>query len=126
MQYPFQALSLSYKTAPLAIREQLALDEAASAQLLRRLHHELGLAEVLVLSTCNRTEVYYSAPAPAQNQSAAVLAVLGQLTGVPDMARYAPYFTSYPTAQAAAQHLFEVALGLDAQVVGDAQIIHQV
>lgn len=126
MQYPFQALSLSYKTAPLAVREQLALDEAASAQLLRTLHHDLGLTEVLVLSTCNRTEVYYSAPAPAPNQPAAILAALGQLVGVPDITRYAPYFTSFPTAKAAAQHLFEVALGLDAQVVGDAQIIHQV
>ena len=123
MVYPFRALSLSYKTAPLAVREQLTLSEAASNDLLHTLHHELGLNDLLVLGTCNRTEVYYSA---ASDQQAAILTVLGRLTGTATIDCYAPYFTTFATAYDAAQHLFEVALGLDAQVVGDAQIINQV
>ena len=123
MTHSFQALSLSYKTAPLAVRERFALAEAASNHLLHLLHRELGLADVLVLSTCNRTEVYYGAPA---DQTPAVLAALGRATNTADMAPYAPFFTSFATATSAAYHLFEVALGLEAQVVGDAQIIQQV
>lgn len=123
MTHPFQALSLSYKTAPLAVRERFALTEAASSYLLQQLHHELGLADVLVLSTCNRTEVYYSA---ATDHTTAVLAVLGSVTNTADMAPYAPFFSVFSTATSAAYHLFEVALGLEAQVLGDAQIIGQV
>ncbi|GAB3313154.1 glutamyl-tRNA reductase [Hymenobacter humi] len=123
MTFPFQAVSLSHKKTPLAIRELLALNEAACDQLLRTLTEEMGLTDVLVLSTCNRTEVYYTAQ---EDQSAAIIAVLGQVTGVAAIEEYRSHFTVIAGADAAAQHLFEVALGLDAQVVGDLQISSQV
>ncbi|MBD2767912.1 glutamyl-tRNA reductase [Hymenobacter sp. BT664] len=123
MTYPFKALSLTYKKAPLAIRELLALDEAACRLLLHTLQHELGLADLLVLSTCNRTEVYYSAEG---DPSGAIIKALGQVAGLADGAAYRSYFTAFNTAPEAVQHLFEVALGLDAQVVGDRQISRQV
>ncbi|MCC3155336.1 glutamyl-tRNA reductase [Hymenobacter sp. BT770] len=123
MTHPFKAVSLTYKKAPVAIRELLALNEAACGQLLNVLQHELFLTDVLVLSTCNRTEVYYSAE---DEESTAILGALAQVTGVADAARYSAYFTVLNSAPAAVQHLFEVALGLDAQVVGDMQISNQV
>ncbi|TGE17418.1 glutamyl-tRNA reductase [Hymenobacter elongatus] len=123
MNQRFKVISLTHRKAPLAIREQLALDEPACRQLLLILSQELGLTDVLVLSTCNRTEVYYSAP---QDQCDAILSELAHLKSLPDTAQIAPYFTSTTGANAAVGHLFEVAMGLDAQVVGDQQISHQV
>ena len=123
MSHPFKAVSLSFKKAPLAIRELLALDEAACRRFLHMLHHELGLTDLLVLSTCNRTEVYYAAE---QDHSVDIILALGQLKGRPDVALFAAYFDVLSAPDEAVQHLFEVAMGLDAQVVGDLQIANQV
>lgn len=123
MPQSFQAVSLSFKKAPLDIRELIALDEAACRRFLHTLHHDLGLTDLLVLSTCNRTEVYYAAP---QDQSPVIIEALGQLKGLPDVSEYFPYFDILTSADEAVQHLFEVAMGLDAQVVGDLQISNQV
>ena len=123
MSHPFKAVSLSFKQAPLAIRELLALDEAACRRFLDRLRTELHLSDLLVLSTCNRTEVYYAHEA---DQSAVIIAALGELKQRPDAGSFAPYFDRYLDAEQATRHLYEVALGLDAQVVGDMQIINQV
>ncbi|UYZ62152.1 glutamyl-tRNA reductase [Hymenobacter weizhouensis] len=123
MLYPFKAVSLSYKKAPLAIRELIALDEAACRRFLHTLHHNLGLTDLLVLSTCNRTEVYYSAE---RDQSPVIIEALGQLKGLAHIAEHFPYFDVLDEHADAVRHLFEVAMGLDAQVVGDLQISNQV
>ena len=123
MNQRFKVVSLTHRKAPLAIRELLALDEAACRRLLLILSQELGLTDVLVLSTCNRTEVYYSAP---QDQSSAIITELARLKNLADSALTSAYFTRHTSAPAAVRHLFEVALGLDAQVVGDQQIYSQV
>lgn len=122
MNQYFKVLSLKHQQAPLAIREQLALNESSCRALLLVLSQELGLTDLLVLSTCNRTEVYYHA---ALDQSAAILESLAELKNLPDAGGLAAYFVKLAGANAA-QHLFEVAMGLDAQVVGDQQISHQV
>ncbi|GAB2794969.1 glutamyl-tRNA reductase [Hymenobacter luteus] len=123
MLHPFKAVSLSFKKAPLEIRELIALDEAACRRFLHTLHHELGLSDLLVLSTCNRTEVYYSAE---RDQSPAIIEALGQLKDLSEVAEYFPYFDVLDQHADAVRHLFEVAMGLDAQVVGDMQISNQV
>ena len=123
MSHPFKAVSLSFKKAPLAIRELLALDEVACRRFLHTLHHDLGLSDLLVLSTCNRTEVYYAAE---DDRSREIILALGHLKHRPDVASFLPYFDLLTAADAATQHLFEVAMGLDAQVVGDLQISNQV
>jgi glutamyl-tRNA reductase len=123
MSHPFKAVSLSFKKAPLAIRELLSLDEAACRRFLHTLHNELGLSDLLVLSTCNRTEVYYAAEG---DRSREIILALGHLKDRADIGQFIPYFDLLTEADAAVQHLFEVAMGLDAQVVGDLQISNQV
>ncbi|MBC6991662.1 glutamyl-tRNA reductase [Hymenobacter sp. BT491] len=123
MLHPFKAVSLSFKKAPLEIRELIALDEAACRRFLHTLHHDLGLSDLLVLSTCNRTEVYYAAD---RDQSPAIIEALSQLKGLADISAHYAYFDILDTYQESVQHLFEVAMGLDAQVVGDLQISNQV
>ncbi|UOR04774.1 glutamyl-tRNA reductase [Hymenobacter aerilatus] len=123
MLHPFKAVSLSYKKAPLEIRELIALDEAACRRFLHTLHHDLHLQDLLVLSTCNRTEVYYAAD---RDQSPAIIEALAQLKQLPDATAYYAYFDILDTYEDAVQHLFEVSMGLAAQVVGDLQISNQV
>jgi glutamyl-tRNA reductase len=61
MDSEFKALRLSYKNAPLEVREKVALSDVESKQLLNNIREYTDASDVLVLSTCNRTEIYFSA-----------------------------------------------------------------
>ncbi|MCS6968411.1 MAG: glutamyl-tRNA reductase [Cytophagales bacterium] len=118
----FKAVTLTYKTAPVEIREKVALGEKQARQLLQRLKDTLGISEALVVSTCNRTEVYYSSPSPMGKE------VIGQLcleTNQLQVHEILPYFVIIDSHQAAVEHLFRVSIGLESRVIGDLQISHQ-
>ncbi|MEZ0483022.1 glutamyl-tRNA reductase [Fibrella aquatica] len=119
----FKSISLSHKTAPLAIRELIALNEDEAKRLMLRLRDILGLSELLVVSTCNRTEVYYTASEDHNNTIARLLLIEKGLT---DTDAYLPYFQQIPDHTLAVRHLFEVCVGLHSQVIGDMQIPNQV
>jgi glutamyl-tRNA reductase len=119
----FKAITLSYKKAPLDMREPIALNEISCKQFLQMLKGFMQASDLLVLSTCNRTEVYYTADI---DYSAEVIKLLGITKGIGNIAQYLDYFTIINNHADAVQHLFEVAMGLDAQVVGDVQISNQV
>lgn len=123
MLHNFKAVTLSYKKAPLDIRELIALDESSCQQFLRTLKDFIQAADILVLSTCNRTEVYYTADV---DYSQEIIKLLGIQKGIAQITQYLDYFTIINTHQDAVQHLFDVAMGLEAQVVGDIQISNQV
>src|SRR5258708_15462153 len=59
----FNILGLNHKTAPVALREKVAFSEDRLVAALRALRQERGVAEVVILSTCNRTEVYWAGSA---------------------------------------------------------------
>lgn len=117
------SLGLNHQTAPIALRERLAFSEEASrAALARSLSDNTGsLAEMIILSTCNRIEVY--AASPFQDFCPLKLLV-EELRGVPPD-EYAPYTYTFTDAEAV-QHLFKVAAGLDSLVLGEPQILGQV
>jgi glutamyl-tRNA reductase len=116
----FKSLALTYKTAPLAVREQVSLNETAAKQLLNFLRDFTPATDVLVISTCNRTEIYYISDKDISNDIFKGLALIKKLqTG------FEQYFAKY-TGLEAIRHLFDVAIGLDAQVIGDLQISGQV
>ncbi len=120
MTQNFKALVLTYKTAPVEIREQVSLNEEGSKKLLHFIRDYAHASDVLVVSTCNRTEVYYLSEKDFSDVIFKGLSLIKNLeTG------FERHFTSY-SGQTAVQHLFEVAMGLDAQVVGDLQISGQV
>jgi glutamyl-tRNA reductase len=120
MTQNFKALVLTYKTAPVAIREQVALNEEASKALLRFIRDYTTASDVMVVSTCNRTEVYYLSEKDFSNTIFKGLALIKNIGS-----EFEEHFTLY-TDQIAIQHLFDVAMGLDAQVIGDLQISGQV
>jgi glutamyl-tRNA reductase len=120
MSQNFKSLALTYKTAPLKIREQVSLNEAGAKQLLNFLRDYTSATDLLVVSTCNRTEIYYTSD---KDVSEDIFKGLGLIKN-PEIG-FEQHFARYEGA-AAIRHLFEVAIGLDAQVMGDLQISGQV
>jgi glutamyl-tRNA reductase len=115
---------ISHHTASVELRERVAIDLQAASALARRLAHGGGKAqEAVVLSTCNRTELYLAAEDQDRLTQAADDALLA-LAGA-DAAALAPL--AYRLAdESAALHLFRVAAGLDSLVPGEGEILGQV
>ncbi len=82
----------------------------------------LGLKELLVVSTCNRTEFYYSSEKKLDKE---LVKLVASLKGLNSENIY-KYFDSLSNPESAILHLFNVSIGLESQVVGDLQIINQV
>lgn len=118
----FKVVSLSYKKASLEIREQIALSETETKALYLKLKDVFQLQECLVLSTCNRTEIYYKSEV---NISLALLKTLAlhKAISVDGLENYCEFINDEQTA---IEYLFEVSLGLQSQVVGDLQITNQI
>lgn len=81
------------------------------------------MTDTLILSTCNRTEIYYS---HELDLSTEIIKLVGLEKGLVDTISYLEYFDIYHDDKAAISHLFRVAMGLEAQVIGDMQISNQV
>ncbi|ADO71180.1 glutamyl-tRNA reductase [Stigmatella aurantiaca] len=112
-------LGLSYRTAPLPLRERLALPEPRQVELLQKLL-QVPASEVLLVSTCNRVEVYVTAPDLALADGR-VREELSQLGGPETLS----HLYMHHGAEAL-EHLFRVASSLDSMVLGEAQILGQV
>ncbi|MBX0332333.1 glutamyl-tRNA reductase [Pontibacter sp. HSC-14F20] len=123
MQNQFKALTLSYKQAPIAVREAVSLNEIGCRNLLDKIREFTNAQDVMVLSTCNRTEVYYAA---AQDLSREIIKLIAIEKGFIATKEISTYFQHITDHQQAVQHLFYVSLGLESQVVGDMQILNQV
>jgi len=111
---------LSHKTAPVHLREKLAIAESALPRALRSLH-DLGAAEAVVLSTCNRVEFAVSTPDDVEPNM-----VLDQFLLQWQVPRAAFDGHLYRLEERdAIQHIFRVAASLDSMVVGEPQILGQ-
>ena len=114
---------VSHRSAPVEVLERLAVSDHDRPKLVDQLLSSRSISEAMVVSTCNRVEIYAVVDAfhPALE---AVGEVLGDHSGmtVNDMTRYA--YVRY--SEAAVEHLFTVAAGLDSLVVGEQQILGQI
>jgi glutamyl-tRNA reductase len=116
-------LGLSHRTCPMELLERAALDSDAVVRLLEQVSADETISEVVVLSTCNRIEVY--AQVPKFHPAIAVLTqALRQHTGLAEQELVEHLSLHYD--EHAVAHLFAVAAGLDSMVVGEAQILGQV
>lgn len=113
----------SYRTADVALLEQLSVPPAAVPELLTDLVGREHVAEAVVLSTCNRVEVYTRVTA-FHGGVADVSAALAERAGL-DPVRLAPYLYVHWDAEAVS-HTLRVAAGLDSMVAGETQILGQV
>jgi glutamyl-tRNA reductase len=117
------SLGVSHKTAPVEVRERLALAERDAERLLRDLTSHEELQEAVVISTCNRLELYLVATDPVQAEADA-LARLATRAGIRPTALAQIVYT--PRNCDAARQLYRVASGLESMIVGEAEIQGQV
>ena len=115
-------VGLSWQTAPVAVREKLAFREDELASTLRELIGELPVAEALLISTCNRVEVYGVAKSGAE-PSGEIRAFLARARSI-KLTEVADVLYAH-RGPAAIRHVFRVASSLDSLVVGEAQILGQ-
>lgn len=115
-------LGASHHTAPLSVREKIALDETRSAALAARLQQTPGLQEFTLVNTCNRVELY--GVAADQSALAHLRGALGEITGC--QPQEIDQVFSLRNNHEAIAHLFSVASGLDSQIVGETEILGQV
>jgi len=118
------AVGISHTSAPVQLRERLAFSEGQICSALSDLACRPAsgsMSEAVILSTCNRTEIY------AVSNQVSFPGLEFFLSAVPgcDSARLAAYLYRFQD-EAAARHLFSVAAGLDSMVVGEPQILGQV
>ena len=112
---------VSHKTADVAVRERLAIPEASLAEAVRSLRRFHGVAEAVVLSTCNRVE--FAIAADDDCDLAAAIADFLRSRGH-SLDTLGPQFFRCEQ-RAAIEHLFRVASSLDSMVVGEPQILGQ-
>jgi len=116
---PFLAAGVEHTTAPLSVRERLMLEGEDLDRTTGALAADPAVAEVAILSTCNRTEIYVF----AEHLRAAKDAVTAHLIGEHD--EFRPFVRVWEEPDAI-EHLFRVACGLESQVPGEGQILSQV
>jgi len=112
-------LGVNHKTAPIEVREKLALQPDQVGDLLNALKSFPGILEAVVLSTCNRFEIYCMGKSNCQKQVRAILASFAS-DQIPSRCFYAL------CGEDAVHHLLCVASSLDSLVVGETQILYQV
>ena len=119
----FKGLSFSHRNMPLELREKLALNEDETRQLLRYFNEFSDVEDVLILSTCNRIEFYYS---HLNDRTEEILKIIGIFKGNQNLKDLKDFAYVFKTHKEAVEHLFKVSMGLKSQVVGDIQVINQV
>lgn len=122
-------VGLSHKTAPIGVRERVAIPAQQLPAFLEALHAQPEIAEAFVISTCNRVEIYATAALrddPLGARAAdAIESVLVKQAGPEVGAVLHQYLFRY-VGGAAVRHLFRVTASLDSLVVGEAQVLGQV
>jgi glutamyl-tRNA reductase len=116
----FQLIGVNHKTAPVEVRERLAIPDSRLPEALKRLAEHPGVDEGLILSTCNRVEVL----AQTKNGTADLHGFLRDYFHL-NPADYEPHLYEYREGEAV-RHLFRVTSSLDSMVVGEPQILGQV
>src|SRR5579884_1433339 len=116
-------MGVSHKTAPVEVRERLALTEGRAEEFLRELRGAADVYEAVAISTCNRTELYLVVGDPVEAEST-VLAMLSRQASIrPTELASAIY--SHRNCDAA-RHLYRVTAGLESMIVGENEVQGQV
>jgi glutamyl-tRNA reductase len=117
------AIGVSHKTAPVEVRERLALPEQRAYEFVRDLRGAAVVHEAVAISTCNRTELYLVVSEPVEAESTA-LAMLASQAGIRPTGLASAIY-SHRNCDAA-RHLYRVTSGLESMIIGEAEIQGQV
>jgi glutamyl-tRNA reductase len=113
----------NYKTAPVEIREKLAITENNYGLILEKLNSIEDIYEICVISTCNRVELYGVSNYNVEKVKEEILRILSQYSTVP-VSTLKDYLFFY-TNKEAIRHIFRVSSSLDSMVIGEPQIVCQ-
>jgi glutamyl-tRNA reductase len=116
-------VGVNYKTAPVEIREKLTFSEPELADAMKQLQQQKSILENVIVSTCNRTEIY-AVVDQLHTGRYYIKAFLADWFHI-DLDTLASYLTVLEN-EAAVEHLFRVASGLDSMILGETQILGQV
>ena len=116
-------LGTSHKTAPVAVRERIALPEGRAERFLEELKEHPEIREAVVLSTCNRTELYVVVSDPVEAETT-VLGMFARQAGLRPT-ELIEGITTHTNCDAA-RHLYRVTSGLESMIVGEAEVQGQV
>jgi glutamyl-tRNA reductase len=114
-------VGINFRTSPVEIREKLSFIESEQVTVMEKALEVDGNMECVIISTCNRTEVYLHADGRFKDDE--IEAILCDLKGL-DHAAMKKYFYAY-SGYSAVKHLFKVVAGLDSMVIGEDQILGQ-
>jgi glutamyl-tRNA reductase len=117
------ALGVSHNTAPVALRERLALTDRASTRFLQELVSHDEISEAVAISTCNRTEIYLVTSDPVRAEGE-LLGKLAHGAGIRPTELVAVVYS--PRNCDAARQLYRVTAGLDSMIIGEAEVQGQV
>lgn len=112
-------ISVSYKKAPLPIRQHFAFSQEEQKRFLSELKEKKVISGGVIVSTCNRSEIYFTG---AKKSGVAELLAFYKEIEKGDIKKYCLYYQG----KKAVQHLFRVTCGLDSMVLGEDEILHQV
>src|SRR5687767_6579943 len=116
---PIVVAGISHHTAPVTVREKFAFAESAIPQALQKLRDLQGVKEAVIISTCNRVEVYASSDLPQKEACRALQEFLLNFHGIATATEGEIYTYAEPKS---IEHLFRVAAGLDSMVLGETEI----
>jgi glutamyl-tRNA reductase len=117
------ALGANHKTAPLPLRERMALPEGRASRVLAELVEHAAVHEAVAISTCNRTELYLVSADAVEAENAA-LSILSRQSGLRPTELLGALYSL--RGSDAVEHLFSVTGGLDSMIVGEAEVQGQV
>jgi len=118
----FKYIGVSFKKADLELREALSLNENECKQLVSEIIDITDCHELLIISTCNRTGVYYNHPSDLSND---IIKLLGIKKGIQNLSNQKDNFLHINDHSEAVDYIYRVSMGLESQVVGDLQISNQ-
>ena len=118
----FKYIGASFKKADLQLREAISLNDDERNNLIQEIKEFTGCNEVLVISTCNRTGIYYN---NKEVLSEEIIKLLGVKKGIDKLLSHRESFLEITEHSEAVDYLFRVSMGLESQVIGDIQISNQ-
>jgi glutamyl-tRNA reductase len=119
----FFLIGISYKTAPVEIREQFSWNDEVVSSVLRSIHAIHGVRECVVLSTCNRTEIYATINDDHENVVERINRFIIDTWGKD---KHLLTYFYYMKGSDVIEHLFSVASGIDSMILGEPEIFGQV
>ena len=117
-------LGINHRTCPVQLREKLALIDGRYRQTLDKIRQAQPHTEIVILSTCNRSEIYVARPSHDPLDATVLRQILSDVCDV--SIEEVTTATIYREQQPAINHLFSVITGLDSMVIGETEILGQI